>query len=192
MIMEIGDWIFKQSANQVKRWREIHHEHFQISVNKSPVQFLNEGKTHDSWILYLEKLGLAGNSIAVEITERLLLDARTIVTDKLVEFHEAGMQVSLDDFGTGYSSLSYLKKFPIDYLKIDKSFIFNLSINSVDMALCEAIIHMSHKLGMKVIAEGVETQEQLNLLVAAGCDYAQGYLFSPPISAAEFEKLLSS
>jgi len=190
LIIEIGDWIFKQSANQVKRWREVHHEHFQISVNKSPVQFLNEGKTHDSWILYLEKLGLPGNSIVVEITERLLLDARTIVTDKLAEFQEAGMQVSLDDFGTGYSSLSYLKKFPIDYLKIDKSFISNLSMNSVDMALCEAIIHMSHKLGMKVIAEGVETQTQLSLLMGAGCDYAQGYLFSPPITAAEFEKLL--
>jgi diguanylate cyclase (GGDEF)-like protein/PAS domain S-box-containing protein len=190
MIIDIGDWIFKQAANQVKRWRDIHHERFQISVNKSPVQFLNEGKTHDSWILYLEKLGLPGESIVVEITERLLLDARTVVIEKLTEFHEAGMQVSLDDFGTGYSSLSYLKKFNIDYLKIDKSFIYNLTMNSVDMALCEAIIHMSHRLGMKVIAEGVETQEQLDLLVAAGCDYAQGYLFSPPVTAAEFEKLL--
>jgi len=190
LIIEIGDWIFKQAANQVKRWRDLHHELFQISVNKSPVQFVNEGKSHDSWILYLEKLGLAGNSIVVEITERLLLDARTIINEKLAEFHEAGMQVSLDDFGTGYSSLSYLKRFHIDYLKIDKSFISNLALNSVDMALCEAIIHMSHKLGMKVIAEGVETQEQLNLLAAAGCDYAQGYLFAPPVSAAEFEKLL--
>ncbi|HZV97522.1 MAG TPA: EAL domain-containing protein, partial [Methylophilaceae bacterium] len=176
LIMDIGDWIFKQAANQVKRWRDLHDKGFQISVNKSPVQFVNEGKSHDSWILYLEKLGVAGNGIVVEITERLLLDARSIITDKLAEFHEAGMQVSLDDFGTGYSSLSYLKKFRIDYLKIDRSFISSLSVNSVDMALCEAIIHMSHKLGMKVIAEGVETQEQLNLLAAAGCDYAQGYL----------------
>jgi diguanylate cyclase (GGDEF)-like protein/PAS domain S-box-containing protein len=192
MIIEIGDWIFKQAANQAKRWREIHHKRFQISVNKSPVQFLNEGKSHDSWIFYLEKLNLPGNSMVVEITERLLLDARTIVIDKLEEFHQAGMQVSLDDFGTGYSSLSYLKKFNIDYLKIDKSFISNLSMNSVDLALCEAIIHMSHKLGMKVVAEGVETQEQLDLLKAAGCDYAQGYLFSPPVSAAEFEKLFKS
>ncbi|HYD33598.1 MAG TPA: EAL domain-containing protein, partial [Methylophilaceae bacterium] len=192
MIMEIGDWIFKQAANQAKRWRQLHHESFQISVNKSPVQFLNEGKSHENWVLYLDKLDLPGDSIVVEITERLLLDARTIVTEKLAEFHQAGMQVSLDDFGTGYSSLSYLKKFHIDYLKIDKSFIFSLAQSSVDLALCEAIIHMSHKLGMKVIAEGVETQEQLNLLTAAGCDFAQGYLFSPPVSAADFEKLLSS
>lgn len=190
MIIDIGDWIFKQAANQVKRWREIHHDGFQISVNKSPVQFLNEGKTHNSWILYLEKLGLSGDSIVVEITERLLMDARTIVIDKLTEFHDAGMQVSLDDFGTGYSSLSYLKKFNIDYLKIDKSFIYSLARNSVDMALCEAIIHMSHRLGMKVVAEGVETEEQRDLLLSAGCDFAQGYLFSPPIAAAEFEKLL--
>lgn len=192
LIIEIGDWIFRQAANQVKRWREIHDERFQISVNKSPVQFLNEGKSHDSWISYLDQLGLHGDSIVVEITERLLMDARAIVSDKLVEFSQAGMQVSLDDFGTGYSSLSYLKKFSIDYLKIDQSFIFNLAMNSVDMALCEAIIHMSHKLGMKVIAEGVETQEQLDLLAAAGCDYAQGYLFSKPVSAAEFDKLLTS
>lgn len=190
MIIEIGDWIFKQAANQVKRWRELHHPRFQISVNKSPVQFLNEGKSHDSWILYLGKLGLSGESIVVEITERLLMDARTVVMDKLAEFHEAGMQVSLDDFGTGYSSLSYLKKFNIDYLKIDKSFIYSLASNSVDMALCEAIIHMSHRLGMKVVAEGVETEEQRDLLLSVGCDYAQGYLFSPPVTAAEFEKLL--
>ncbi|HEU4707795.1 MAG TPA: EAL domain-containing protein [Methylophilaceae bacterium] len=190
MIIDIGDWVFRQAAQQVKRWREIHHRRFQISVNKSPVQFLNEGRSHNDWIAYLHHLGLPGNSIVVEITERLLLDARTIVMEKLMEFHDAGMQVSLDDFGTGYSSLSYLKKFHIDYLKIDQSFVFNLAKNSIDMALCEAIIHMSHKLGMRVIAEGVETEEQRDLLAGAGCDYVQGYLFSPPVSVDEFERML--
>jgi EAL domain-containing protein (putative c-di-GMP-specific phosphodiesterase class I) len=95
----------------------------------------------------------------------------------------------LDDFGTGYSSLAYLRRFDIDYLKIDKSFIHNLSHNSDEFALCEAIIVMAHKLGIKVIAEGVETEQQRKLLASAGCDYAQGYLFSKPISADEFARL---
>ena len=97
--------------------------------------------------------------------------------------------MSLDDFGTGYSSLAYLKKFDIDYLKIDQNFVCNLTGNSTDLALCEAIILMAHKLGMKVIAEGIETLEQRDLLLLAGCDYGQGYLFSKPVSAEEFEKL---
>ena len=99
------------------------------------------------------------------------------------------MQVALDDFGTGYSSLSYLKKFDIDYFKIDQSFIRNLTSDSSDMALCEAMIVMAHKLGIKVIAEGVETEQQRNLLKQIECDYGQGYLFSRPVPAEEFEKL---
>ena len=98
--------------------------------------------------------------------------------------------MAIDDFGTGYSSLSYLKKFDIDYLKIDQSFVNNLETDPDNMALSEAIIVMAHKLGLKVIAEGVETDGQRRLLTAAGCDYAQGYLFSMPISPEEFEKLL--
>jgi len=128
----------------------------------------------------------------VEITEGLLLDTNIHITNQLLEFRDAGMQVSLDDFGTGYSSLSYLKKFDIDYLKIDRSFIMNLEVNSDDMALCEAIIVMAHKLGISVIAEGVETKEQCDLLAAAGCDFGQGYLFSRPVPSEEFEVLLKS
>ena len=100
------------------------------------------------------------------------------------------MQVSLDDFGMGYSSLSYLQKFDIDNLKIDQTFIRNLSRSPDDMALCRAIIVMAHTLGMKVTAEGVETQEQCDLLREAGCDYGQGFLFSRPLPAHEFEVLL--
>ena len=118
------------------------------------------------------------------------MDVGTLITDQLLAFRDAGIQVSLDDFGTGYSSLSYLKKFDIDYLKIDQSFTRNLSPDATDLTLCEAIIVMAHKLGIKVIAEGIETQEQCDLLIAAGCDYGQGYLFSRPVSADEFEKLL--
>jgi sensor c-di-GMP phosphodiesterase-like protein len=96
--------------------------------------------------------------------------------------------VSLDDFGTGYSSLSYLRKFNIDYLKIDKSFVNNLAPDSNDLSLCEAIIVMAHKLGMKVIAEGIETEQQRSLLEFAGCDYGQGYLFSHALCSEDFEK----
>ncbi len=190
MINDIGNWVFTEAAKQVKVWRASHHAAFQVSVNKSPVQFHATGNTHVGWIDYLRQLDLPGQSIAVEITEGLLLHARPTVTDQLLEFRNAGMQISIDDFGTGYSSLSYLKKFEIDYVKIDQSFTGNLKPGSSDMVLCEAIIVMAHKLGMKVIAEGVETEEQRDLLLAAGCDYAQGYLYSKPVPAAEFEGLL--
>ena len=143
-----------------------------------------------NWANFLRQLGLSGQCIAVEITERLLLDGDESIRLQLLEFRDAGIQVSLDDFGTGYSSLSYIKKFDIDYIKIDQSFVKNLEAKSEDLALCEAIIVMAHKLNMKVIAEGVETQEQLDLLKAAGCDFGQGYLFSRPVSVTEFEKLV--
>jgi diguanylate cyclase (GGDEF)-like protein/PAS domain S-box-containing protein len=190
MIVEIGNWVFQEAARQAKSWRKQYRTNFQVSVNKSPVQFRNEMVTHTSWYEFLKQLGLSGRSIVVEITEGLLMDAGSTVTDKLLEFRDAGMQVALDDFGTGYSSLSYLKKFHIDYLKIDQSFTRNLAFGSEDMALCEAIIVMAHKLGLKVIAEGVETEEQRDLLAGAGCDYGQGYLFSMPLPAREFAKLL--
>lgn len=191
LIVDIGDWVFHQAARQAARWRAVHHAEFQISINKSPVQFYRNSNTHQAtWFDYLRQLGLPGQCIVVEITEGLLLDANQGVTDQLLAFRDVGIQVSLDDFGTGYSSLSYLKKFDIDYLKIDQSFTRNLAPGSDDMALCEAIIVMAHKLGIKVIAEGVETAEQRDLLIAANCDYGQGYLFSRPVPAQEFEKLL--
>jgi EAL domain-containing protein (putative c-di-GMP-specific phosphodiesterase class I) len=107
-----------------------------------------------------------------------------------LDFRDANIQVSLDDFGTGYSSLSALKRLDIDYLKIDKLFVDNLALNSDDLALCEAIIVMAHKLDIKVIAEGIETEQQRDLLIAAGCDYGQGYLFAKPLPASEFEAFL--
>lgn len=190
MINEIGDWIFKESARWAKRWRDQFTHDFQISVNVSPVQFLSEGLSCEAWDAYLRSIGLSGQNIVIEITEGLLLKAETGVTDKLLKFRDAGIQVAIDDFGTGYSSLSYLKKFDIDYLKIDKSFVDHIEMDSNDMALSEAIIVMAHKLGLKVIAEGVETAAQRKLLSDAGCDYAQGYLFSRPLSPEAFEALL--
>jgi len=191
LIHEIGDWVFKESVRWAKRWIELSPVGFQVSVNKSPVQFLSE-INHNDWLDHLEKIGLAGTSVVIEITEGLLLNAGTSVSEKLLRFREAGLQVAIDDFGTGYSALSYLKKFDIDYLKIDQSFVRNLATDHSDLALSEAIIVMAHKLGLKVIAEGVETTEQRDLLAAAGCDYVQGYLYAKAMPAEEFEALLKT
>ena len=191
MIVDIGNWVFHEVARQAANWRASHHATFQISVNRSPMQFHNDSNIH-TWFDHLQKLGLPGQSIAVEITEGLLLDTNVTVTNQLLAFRDAGMQISLDDFGTGYSALAYLKKFDIDYLKIDRSFIHNLTPGSNDMALCEAIIVMAHKLGLRVVAEGVETIEQRDLLASAGCDYGQGYLFSKPVPAEQFGALLQA
>ena len=187
LIIDIGNWVFKQVADQAKAWRESLHPQFQISLNKSPVQFHHASATQGAWQDYLQALGLPGAAIAVEITESLLLDANSAVTSKLIDLRDAGMQVSLDDFGTGYSSLSYLQRFEIDYIKIDQSFVRHLIPASTDLALCKAIIVMAHELGMKVIAEGIETDSQRELLLAAGCDYGQGYLFARHMPAKDFE-----
>jgi len=189
MILEIGDWVFHEAAHQAVRWRQLHHAKFQISINVSPVQFHNSINIY-KWQEYLKNLSLPGQSIVVEITEGLLLDASEGVRAQIEEFHNSGIEVSLDDFGTGYSSLSYLKKFNIDNIKIDQSFVRNLEVDSDDMVLCEAMIAMAHKLGINVIAEGIETEAQRDLLIRAGCDFGQGYLFSRPVSAEEFDKLL--
>ncbi len=192
LIHDIGDWVFRQAAAQVARLRDTHHSDFQISVNKSPVQFRADPRNRPSWFSYLEEIGLPGKSVVIEITENLLMEAREEISGQLMAFRESGVQVALDDFGTGYSSLSYLKKFHIDYLKIDQSFVRTLEPDSSDLALCEAMVEMAHKLGIKVIAEGVETQLQYDLLRQIGCDYGQGYLWSRPVPAGDFEKLLSS
>jgi diguanylate cyclase (GGDEF)-like protein/PAS domain S-box-containing protein len=192
LINDIGEWVFREAAGAVARWRSEHDRQFQVSVNQSPLEFQREGKGYEGWIGQLLELGLAGQAIVVEITEGLLLDASRGVTDKLLQLRDAGIQVALDDFGTGYSSLSYLKKFDIDYLKIDRSFTRNLAPESSDMALSEAIIVMAHKLGLEVIAEGVETEQQRDLLVAAGCDYGQGYLFARPMPAEQLDALLKA
>ena len=189
LIIEIGAWVFRESVRWLRRWRSEVHPEFQLSINQSPLEFQREGG-YESWLALLDELGLPGEAVVIEITEGLLLDASSTVADKLLQLRDGGIQVALDDFGTGYSSLSYLKKFDIDYLKIDRSFTRNLAPDSSDMALSDAIIVMAHKLGLRVIAEGVETPEQRALLAAAGCDYGQGYLFARPMPATEFDTLL--
>lgn len=190
LIFDIGDWIFQQAAFWAKRWRSQVADDFQVSVNQSPLEFQREGQRHLEWLAVLRDQGLSGQALVLEITEGLLLDASTAVNDKLIGLSDAGVQVALDDFGTGYSSLAYLKEFDIDYLKVDQRFTRNLAPGSSDMALTEAIIVMAHKLGMRVIAEGVETEAQRDLLAAAGCDYGQGWLFGRPVPAMEFDTLL--
>jgi diguanylate cyclase (GGDEF)-like protein len=188
LILDIGEWVFQEAARWVQRWRAEHDPQFQVSVNQSPVEF--QRRRSAQWLAHLQALGLPGNALVVEITEGLLLDASAGVTEQLLEFRDAGVEVALDDFGTGYSSLSYIQKFDIDYLKIDQSFVRHLKGGSRDLALCKAIIVMAHELGIKVIAEGVETEAQRSLLLAAGCDHGQGYLFARPLPALEFDALL--
>jgi EAL domain-containing protein (putative c-di-GMP-specific phosphodiesterase class I) len=187
LIIEIGEWVFHRAAAQVQAWRRRFDAGFQISVNKSPVQFHHDNRDQHSWATHLQTLGLPGDSIAVEITEGVLLHASESVTQQLRALRAGGTAVSLDDFGTGYSSMTYLQRFAIDFIKIDQSFVRNLQPGSTDLALCKAIIVMAHELGMRVVAEGVETQKQCDLLTAAGCDFGQGYLFARPMRVADFE-----
>lgn len=191
LIVPLGEWVFNQAALQVQQLRTTIDPGFQISVNKSPVQFSDADKTRVPWSEQLRALGLPGNCIVAEITEGLLLDDKPAVSQRLSEFQAAGIQVALDDFGTGFSSLAYLQKHDIDYLKIDQAFVRNLSPGSRELALCEAIVVMAHRLGLEVIAEGVETEAQRDVLRAAGCDHAQGYWFARPMSSEALQGFLS-
>lgn len=194
MIINIGFFVFQEAVKQANLWKKLFCKEFQISVNRSPIEFQDRfKKNHQHHAHYINHLEQAGNNIVFEITEGMLLKAENNgVSDLLLELRDSNIQVALDDFGTGYSSLSYLKKFDIDYLKIDQSFVKNLSVDNNDMVLCEAIIVMAHKLGLKVIAEGIETEAQRKILADAGCDYAQGYLFSQPVPFTDFEALLEN
>lgn len=199
VISDIGHWVLERAMQMASRWHALRGPQadtntadagIQISINMSPRQFMS-GSSLD-WIEHLRQNGLPASALAVEITEGLLLDTRPVVIEALMAFRDAGVQVSIDDFGTGYSAMSYLKKFNIDYLKIDRSFVRDLTTDASDLAIAEAMIVMAHKLGMKVVAEGVETAAQRDLLRCAGCDYAQGYLFSKPIDEEAFERLLET
>lgn len=191
-IVEIGNWVFRQVAEQARLWQHSIARNFQISLNKSPVQFRRDVGTYLSSLACLQELKLPPNSIVIDINESVLTDGAGSVVEILRKYREMGVQVALDDFGTGLSSLSQLTRFAIDFVKIDQSFVANLEDDGGDLALCEAIIVMAHKLGMQVVAEGVETKVQRALLVDAGCDYAQGYVFAHPMTADELEMLAST
>jgi diguanylate cyclase (GGDEF)-like protein/PAS domain S-box-containing protein len=181
LILEIGEWVFKEAARTVLEWRKQTGIAMQVSINKSPAQFQNLEGSPQAWLNHLNTLGLQGDAVVVEITESLLLESSAHVQRQLADMCAMGLQVSLDDFGTGYSALSYLQRYDFDFIKIDQSFVRDLTAGSKNLSLCNAIIHMAHELGMKVIAEGIETSNQFDLLKAAGCDYGQGYLFAKPL-----------
>jgi EAL domain-containing protein (putative c-di-GMP-specific phosphodiesterase class I) len=191
LINDIGEWVFNEVAVQAKQWLKVCHPQFQISINQSPLEFKDYEHKLEKWFNFMDELGLPGQNIVIEITEGLLMEASVKISHTLLALRDKGIQVALDDFGTGYSAMAYLKKFDIDYIKIDQSFVRNLAPDSDDYALCEAMIVMAHKLGIKVIAEGVKTQQQCQLLKEINCDYGQGYFWSPPVTALVFETLLT-
>lgn len=191
LIHAIGNWAFQEAAASSKRWSTRLGQPFQISINKSPVQFLpHQDANMTNWIAYLARLGLTKHNISIEITEGLLLNMSSQVLEKLDALQKGGIEVSIDDFGTGYSSLTYLKKLDVDYLKIDQSFVRDMLHDANTATIVETVIMMANKLGLEVIAEGVETAEQCNWLKTQGCHYAQGFYFSEPVPAPAFEQQL--
>ena len=190
LIVPIGDWVFHQAARWAARWRAM-VPGFQVTVNVSPVQFRPEAAaSRESWVARVEDPALAEHALILEITEGLLLHADSDVTGALGALRRAGLGIAVDDFGTGYSSLAYLHRFDVDLLKIDQAFVASLGTSESNATLCEAIVVMAHKLGLKVIAEGVETEAQADLLRAAHCDSMQGFLFSRPIPPEQLEAIL--
>lgn len=190
LILQLCHWLDQEVLQQLSLWRDLYGGDFQISVNKSPIQFLRDLTNHKRWIENLSANGLAGHMLCIEITESLLLNPEPIVFEKLEAYRDAGVEIAIDDFGTGYSSMLYLKDFPIDIIKIDRSFVKGIAQASKEAILCEAMIIMAHKLGIKVVGEGVETQFQKDFLMQAGCDFMQGYIQTPPLPPPEFEKYM--
>ena len=191
LIVEIGKWVLNRALDQLTEWHTTLDSTLQVSVNKSPLEFRAHQSGTESWPKVVERRGLPPHSLVVEITEGSLMADSAEVVEHLHEFRRAGVDIALDDFGTGYSSLSYLKRFDIDFIKIDQSFVRSLAHDPKDIALCSAIVGMAHALRIKVIAEGIETEEQKAILVAAGCDYGQGHLFCPPVPPAAFEAFVA-
>ena len=185
LIIPIGEWVLRQACRDLRRWHELGFEDLSVAVNLSTVQFRhgNLGRVVES---VLEETGADPNQLVLEITESLLLDDDDSSRAQLDALKAMGIAVYLDDFGTGYSSISYLKRFRIDGLKIDRSFVHDLPGNPDEEAITRAIIALGRALRLGVIAEGVESRAQLELLMREGCDAVQGYLFSKPLPFDEF------
>ncbi len=189
LIVPIGEWVLETACRQCKAWQDAGFDPVRMAVNLSPVQFRQVGLA-DVVNQVLERTGLAPEYLELEVTESMLMQDINETIQTLRRFKEAGVYLSIDDFGTGYSSLSYLKGFPIDALKIDQSFIREVTANSDDAAIATSIILMGRSLNLKVIAEGVETENQLAFLKVLQCNEVQGYLISPPVPAAEAQAFL--
>lgn len=189
LIVEIGAWVLRETCRQGKQWLDEGFPPITLAVNVSPHQF-RRGNICTLVALVLEETGFPACQLELEITEGTLMGDQKSATMTLEALRALGVRLAIDDFGTGYSSLSYLKHFPLDILKIDKSFIDDIPFHKDDMEIAATIIAMGHILGFKVLAEGVETPEQLAFLLEKGCDSYQGYIKSKPVSAHDFAELL--
>ena len=189
LIQPLGEWVLKKACQQLAKWQKNIDDSWRMAVNVSPVQL--QGKGGVSCIKRLiEESGVSGSMLELEFTESSFMDNVDEVSQLIGELGREGIHVAIDDFGTGYSSLSYLKRFDIDKLKIDQSFVRDIVTDSSDAAIVKTIISMGHNLGLRVIAEGVETKEQLRFLVENGCDEVQGYYFSRPVAVEEITEML--
>jgi len=189
LIGEIGAWVLKEACGQGKRWLEAGLPPLKLAVNLSPHQF-RHGDIAANVAAILSETGFPPEHLELELTESALMERESEVVVILCRLQALGVRLAIDDFGTGYSSLAYLKHFPLDILKIDKTFIDDIPQLQDDKEIAAAIIGMGHTLRLKVLAEGVETQEQLDFLKEQGCDYYQGYYKSPAVTAEAFVALL--
>ncbi|MFN3580289.1 MAG: EAL domain-containing protein [Pseudomonas sp.] len=185
LILPIGAWVIKEATRQIAQWRDQEGREVRVAINISAFQF-GQDNLVEQISQALERLSLKPGLVTVEVTETAIMTQMDATVRQLQALRELGLTVALDDFGTGYSSLTYLKRFPIDILKIDRAFVMDITVDAQSGAIVETIIHLAHSLGMRVVAEGVETPEQLDFLKSRGCDAIQGYLFSKPLPAADF------
>jgi EAL domain-containing protein (putative c-di-GMP-specific phosphodiesterase class I) len=190
LIGPIGEWVLRTACLQNKRWLDAGLPPTVVSVNVSPRQFRGDDLVAKIAGV-LEATGLPPAYLELELTESMVMHDGERMIETLHAIKRLGVQIAVDDFGTGYSSLSYLKRFPVDRLKIDRSFVQDAATNADDAANVRTIIALGHNLGLKVLAEGVETDEQIEFLRANGCDELQGYYYSKPISAWRMRKLLA-
>jgi diguanylate cyclase (GGDEF)-like protein/PAS domain S-box-containing protein len=190
LIAPLGEWVLRTACAQTREWQRSGFEHLHVAVNLSPRQF-----QQPDLVTMIERLlketGLNAESLELEVTESSVMKNAETAISTLSELKAMGIKISVDDFGSGYSSLSYLKSLPIDVLKIDQSFVRDMTADPKDAAIVMAIIQLAHSLQLKVIAEGVETEEQLHFLRLLRCDEMQGYLFCRPLPAADFHHVLT-
>jgi EAL domain-containing protein (putative c-di-GMP-specific phosphodiesterase class I) len=190
LISPIGRWVLQTACAQAREWQALGNPRFTMSVNLSPRQFLQTDLVSQV-ASALSSNDLDPGSLDLEITESDAMENAEVTVNTLWELRRLGVGISMDDFGTGYSSLNYLKKFPIDRVKLDQSFVRDVATNPEDGAIVRAVIEMAHTLRLVVAGEGVENEDQLTFLRQHRCDEMQGFLFSPPVEAAEFQKLLT-
>ena len=189
LIIPIGDWVLHTACAQIMAWQKAELPKISVSINLSARQF-RQDRLVESITETLQDFGLDARYLELELTESMVMNSEEMFIARLRELQDLGVQLSIDDFGTGYSSLSYLKRFPLNHLKIDQSFVRDIATDDDDAAITSTIISLGHSLNLKVIAEGVETEEQAAFLHKHRCDEMQGYYFSKPLPASEFALLL--